>query len=111
MPTDDGVKISVKSPVPKISKIIGGEIKINPDEISLKIKSVLLKIKGIVVPKKRLIDIPIKKENIDSFIKGPEPAKNILKTSLPSGSVPNRCAFEGVVGCGKTCKSNPTIGS
>ena len=54
---------------------------------------------------------PIKNENMANLINGPEPAKNILKTSLPSGSVPSRCAFEGFVGCGKTFKSNPIIGS
>lgn len=103
--------MSVKSPVPMINNTIGGDKRISPEDISLNKISILRNIKGITVPKKRLIISPIKNENTESSIKGLDPAMNMLRTSLPSGSVPKRCWDEGSVGWGKTLVSNPTIGS
>ena len=91
IPTFIGVSMSVKSPVPMINNTIGGDKRISPEDISLNKISILRNIKGITVPKKRLIISPIKNENTESSINGLDPAMNMLRTSLPSGSVPKRC--------------------
>jgi hypothetical protein len=57
-----------------------------------------LKRNGTKVPTIRLDISPVINEIIESLIKGSEPAKNILRTSLPSGSVPSKCVPEGVTG-------------
>ena len=54
---------------------------------------------------------PIKNENRDNWIKGLDPAINILNTSLPSGSVPSKWFELGGVGWGNISTSKPTIGS
>jgi hypothetical protein len=110
-PTTSGLSFSKKSPVPRISNTMGGEIKTNPEENSLNKRSNRLKRNGMKVPTIKLEIKPVINETIESLINGSDPAKNILRTSLPRGSVPNKWEPEGVTGCGNTDKSKPTIGS
>ena len=56
----------MKSPVPRINKIIGGDINIKLEDTSFIILSVFFNINGIVVPKNRLVAIPIKNEKTDN---------------------------------------------